>query len=146
MGRFYEQNPSMTTVLVRRPNGTSKSVEVSKSVYTALEDMQREYWRTERREARHTLSLDAMETQIAIAEVGSDPVERLIDEYNRRCLARALSSLSTIQLRRFLMHAVAQVSIKEIAAQESCSERAVKYSLSKARKKMRKVLSRGFPS
>lgn len=39
------------------------------------------------------------------------------------------------------MHAVAQLPVKEIARREGCSERAVKYSLAKARKRMRELLA-----
>ena len=110
-------------------------------VADALRDMQREAWRIDRREARHTLSLDAMGTSVASTGPESDPGIALM----RRCrtdeLAAALSRLPAVQLRRLLMHAVAQLPVREIARREGCSERAVKYSLAKARKRMKGILS-----
>ena len=113
------------------------------AVAGALEDMRREAWRIERREARHTLGLDAMGTSVASTGPESDPGIALM----RRCrtdeLAAALSRLPAVQLRRFLMHAVAQLPVREIARREGCSERAVKYSLARARRRMRALLTDG---
>ncbi|HIY51978.1 MAG TPA: sigma-70 region 4 domain-containing protein [Candidatus Olsenella avicola] len=58
-------------------------------------------------------------------------------------LAAALSRLPAVQLRRLLMHAVAQLPVREIARREGCSERAVKYSLARARRRMRALLTDG---
>lgn len=93
--------------------------------------MRREAWRIERREARHTLSLDAMGTSVASTGPESDPGFALM----RRCradeLAAALSRLPAVQLRRLLVYAVARLPVREIARREGCSERAVKYSLAR---------------
>ena len=63
-----------------------------------------------------------------------------------KALFIALKALTSTQLRRLLMHAVVQLSIREIARREGCSERAVKYSLARARKRMKEILPEGFPS
>ena len=130
-----------TVVIVAGPGGTPVPVEVDAAVAAALEDMRREAWRIDRREARHTLSLDAMGTSVASTGPESDPGIALM----RRCrtdeLAAALSRLPAVQLRRLLMHAVAQLPVREIARREGCSERAVKYSLARARKRMKGILS-----
>ena len=62
-----------------------------------------------------------------------------------KTLRLALSELSSAQLRRLLMHAVAQLPVREIARREGCSERAVKYSLARARRKMKEILPEGSP-
>lgn len=49
----------------------------------------------------------------------------------------AVAALSPVQMRRILMHDVALLPIREIAEREGCSERAVKYSLHRARKRLR---------
>ena len=132
-----------TVVSVAGPGGASILVEVDSTVAGALEDMRREAWRIERREARHTLSLDAMGTSVASTGPESDPGFALM----RRCradeLAAALSRLPAVQLRRLLVHAVARLPVREIARREGCSERAVKYSLARARRRMRALLTDG---
>lgn len=134
------------SVTVAFPGGTRVSVEVTDEVAGALKDMQRESWRIERREARHTLSLDAMDSFVPPAGPESEPGFGLLSKCRTDELVAALAQLPAVQLRRLLMHAVAQLPVREIALREGCSERAVKYSLARARKKMREILPEGFPS
>ena len=129
------------SVTVAFPGGARVSVEVTDEVASALRDMQREIWRIERREARHTLSLDAMGTFVASTGPESEPGFDLLSKCRTGELVAALVQLPAVQLRRLLMHAVAQLPVKEIARREGCSERAVKYSLAKARKRMRELLA-----
>ena len=129
------------SVTVTCSSGAKISVEVTEEIADALESMQRETWRIERREARHTLSLDAMGTFIAVAGPESDPASGLLGRCRTDELVAALAQLPAVQLRRLLMHAVAQLSVKEIARREGCSERAVKYSLARARRRMRELLT-----
>lgn len=132
-----------TVVIVAGPGGTPVPVEVDAAVAGALRDMRREAWRIERREARHTLGLDAMGTSVASTGPESDPGFALM----RRCradeLAAALSRLPAVQLRRLLVYAVARLPVREIARRDGCSERAVKYSLARARRRMRALLTDG---
>ena len=142
----YDPNPVRlsvhgASVTVTCPSGAKISVEVTEEIADALESMQRETWRIERREARHTLSLDAMGTFVAVAGPESDPASGLLGRCRTDELVAALVQLPAVQLRRLLMHAVAQLSVKEIARREGCSERAVKYSLARARRRMRELLS-----
>ena len=130
-----------TVVNVAGPGGASILVEVDSTVAGALEDMRREAWRIERREARHTLSLDAMGTCTAVADERMSPEAVLMRRCDSDGLLKTLTLLSPVQLRRLLMHAVAQVPVKEIAARERCSERAIKYSLARARRQMRALLT-----
>lgn len=120
--------------------------DVPPSIADAITEMKRESWRIERREKRHTLSLDAMASSPACSSHESHPELRLLRRCNDSELLRALFMLTGIQLRRLLMHAVTQLSIREIARREGCSERAVKYSLARARKRMKEILPEGFPS
>ena len=67
-------------------------IAVGRDVAEALDDLQREWWRIERREARHTLSLDAMLPQV-LADPSSNPEEMLARRYeSRRWLARSQHS------------------------------------------------------
>ena len=143
---FYDpgsarRNTHGASVAVACPGGARISVEVTEEVAGALEDMQREAWRIERREARHTLSLDAMDSFVVPAGPESDPGFALLSKCRTDELVAALEQLPAAQFRRLLMRAGAQLSIKEIALREGCSERAVKYSLTKARKRMRELLA-----
>lgn len=151
MARFYgcdsdDQGKRVVSVATGCSDGAQISVEVTDEVADALRDMQREAWRIERREARHTLRLDAMDSFVAVAGLESDPASGLLDRCRTDELVGALAQLPAVQLRRLLMRAVAQLSVREIARREGCSERAVKYSLAKARRKMKEILPEGFPS
>lgn len=96
-----------TVVNVAGPGGASILVEVDSTVAGALEDMRREAWRIERREARHTLSLDAMGTCTAVADERMSPEAVLMRRCDSDGLLKTLTLLSPVQLRRLLMHAVA---------------------------------------
>jgi len=148
---FYDLNSVRrgahgASVTVAFPGGARVSVEVTGEVAGALEDMQRETWRIERREARHTLSLDAMGPFVASTGPESEPGFGLLSKCRTDELVAGLAQLPAVQLRRLLMHAVAQLPVREIARREGCSERAVKYSLARARKRMKEILPEGFPS
>lgn len=132
-----------TVVIVAGPGGTPVPVEVGAAVADALRDMRREAWRIERREARHMLGLDAMGPSAAPAGPESEPGFGLLSKCRTDELAAALDQLPAVQLRRLLMHAVAQLPVREIARREGCSERAVKYSLARARRRMRALLTDG---
>lgn len=132
-----------TVVIVAGPGGTSVPVEVDAAVADALRDMRREAWRIERREARHTLGLDAMGPSVASTGPESDPGFALMKHCQADELVAALSRLPKVQLRRLLMHAVVRLPVREIARREGCSERAVKYSLARARRRMRALLTDG---
>lgn len=147
--RPYKTNRALSAegdllVEMRVPGGIYVSVAVEREVKEALDDLQREWWRIERREARHTLSLDAMLPLIMVdASAGSESL--LLEKHAAKQLASAVSMLSPVQARRLLMHELSLLPIREIAEREGCSERAVKYSLNKARKKLREILGDDFP-
>ena len=85
------------SVTVAFPGGARVSVEVTDEVASALRDMQRETWRIERREARHTLSLDAMDSFVAAAGLESDPASGLLDRCRTDELVAALAQLPAPQ-------------------------------------------------
>lgn len=93
--------------------------------------------------AKTCASFAAMGPSAASTGPESDPGFALM----RRCqadeLAAALSRLPAVQLRRLLMHAVVRLPVREIARREGCSERAVKCSLARARRRMRALLTDG---
>ena len=99
---------------MRISGGGHVAVAVGRDVAEALDDLQREWWRIERLEARHTLSLDAMLPQV-LADPSSNPEEMLVRRYESKALACAVATLFPVQMRRLLMHDVALLPIREIA-------------------------------
>lgn len=144
MARFYDpcsdERGIAHAFVVRRPNGSEVLVEVDGPIAIAIEELQREYWRLERSESRHTVSLDAMPAFLVPSSNEPDPLSVVIRTCERAGLARALTDLPPKQLRRLLLYSVAGLTIRQIANRERCSERAIKYSISKARSKLRAVL------
>lgn len=120
-------------VEMRTSGGGRAAVAVGCDAADALDDLQREWWRIERREARHALSLDAMLPQV-LADSSWNPEEMLARCYESKALARAVAALFLVQMKRLLIHDMALLPIREIAERGGgCSERAIKYSLHKAR-------------
>lgn len=115
-------------------------------LFGEMRTMRRELWRTERRESRHTLRLELLGERIPADDRAATPEDHLMHKCESKALFIALKALSSTQLRRLLMHAVAQLPVREIAWREGCSERAVKYGLARARKRMKEILPEGFPS
>lgn len=129
-------------VTVSLPKGRFVRVEVTGEVMDALDELQREWWRIERREARHALYLEIMPPSMALADRADGPEALMLRKQEADELRRALEMLSEKEARRLVLHAVEGISVKGIAQIEGCSERAVKYSLAHARRKLRKILGR----
>lgn len=146
MARFCDYEPGYgdkraDRIVAWTVNGSTVKVVVSEEVLDALVELQRETWREERREARHTLSLDSIESFAAVAVDASSSETILLQRLDASTLVSELHRLTPMQLRRFLMHSAVQLTISEIASIEGCSERAVKYTLSKARRRLKIALS-----
>ena len=104
--------------------------------------MQREYWRLERREARHSWHLEGMsEGDLLNGECAETPEEALMRQVELAELRRALGKLPHVARRRFLLHHLEGLSVRTLARIEGCSDRAIKYSLALARKKLWELLS-----
>lgn len=131
-------------VVISVPGKKGIRVEISTKIMDVLDDLQREWWRLERRESRHVLHLELMSESMLPANLTDTPERHIIRRYTAEVLREALSSLSSKQARRLLLHAVEGIPIKEIARREDCSERAIKYSIAQAKKKMRDLLSDYF--
>lgn len=147
MSRFYEQHKVAGSeaqryfVAIKLPECT-KETEVSKAVYEALDFLQKEHWRIERREARHVLHFEMMQNQIQqMGTSAQDPALLFIQRIEKNELWDALRSISPTQQRRFILHTLMELTVEEIASFEHCSTRAVKYSLALARKNLREILS-----
>lgn len=147
MGRFYERRIAevegdehyLVTVTISAYD--SREVEVSREVFELLEELQREHWRMERRESRHSWHIEDMrEGDLPHKKHVTTPEQEMMKRLESETLRAALIGLPEIQRRRFLLHHLKQISVKSIARIEGCSDRAVKYSLALARKNLRKLL------
>lgn len=117
------------------------SVEISETIKDALIDLQREYWRLEKREQRHSVHFDAIpEAFVHYGLMLKTPEEILIEKYEARALLNSLFRLPAKQQRRMLLRHIYDLPIRKIAEIEKCSERAIKYSLTLAKNNLRELL------
>ena len=147
MGRFYEwktvgDGSDRCVVTIKTDARNAREVEAPREVCNLLDDLQREYWRLERREARHSWHLEGMsEGDLLNGECAETPEEALMRQVELAELRRALGKLPHVARRRFLLHHLEGLSVRTLARIEGCSDRASKYSLALARKKLRELLS-----
>lgn len=116
---------------------------MSRNVYELIDDMQREHWRLERRESRHSWHIEDMrESDLPYGKHVAMPEQLAMQRMDDEALGRALAALPEVQRRRFLLHHLEGLPVKAVARMESCSDRAVKYSLALARKNLRETLGK----
>ena len=94
--------------MVRTPDGKRTEIKLPRQVFEGIEELQREFWRTERRETRHSLHLASMdEASLAPNNPEKDPelifmekleseVERCSDRAVRRSISLARENLKEI--------------------------------------------------
>ena len=124
-----------------RPYKGIVEIEVSEELHDALIELQREFWRLDKRESRHTLHLEAMtENVLPTHKLPLDPATILVARCDTDKVCEALGQISLVQRRRFLMRHLDGLSIKQIAFLEKCSHRAIAYSLASTRKKLQELL------
>lgn len=147
MGHFYkwrvdEGDGGRCFVTIKVDAYTVREVEAPREVCDLLDDLQREYWRLERRESRHAWHLEDMsEGDIPGEGRVETPEQALMRQVERTELREALESLPLTARRRFLLHHLEGVPVKVLARLDGCSDRAIKYSLALARKRLREFLS-----
>ncbi|MEG0376217.1 MAG: sigma factor-like helix-turn-helix DNA-binding protein [Raoultibacter sp.] len=81
------------------------------------------------------------ERELPHSQYSKDPEQILIEQIEATEIKAALRGIPVIQQKRFLMHHLIGLSIKQIAKLEGCSDRAIKYSLALARSNLRNILS-----
>ena len=76
MPRFYEtdtesvnQSTKIFTVCFTDSTGNVVRVQVSRKVFDLIQELQREFWRIERRESRHCVHLDAIRTDLFLITI-----------------------------------------------------------------------------
>lgn len=148
MGRFYGKDFTggeggiRYFVTISTSGCNEVEIEVSREVYELLDEMQREYWRLEKRESRHSWHIEDMrESDLPHEKYVCTPEQAMMCRLESEALRAALMELPEVQRRRFLLHHLECVPVKVIARMEGCSDRAIKYSLALARKNLREMLS-----
>lgn len=148
LGRFYDKRidpncPDVKYLIsIMQVGGQRVEIEVPKQVYDELDDLQREYWRQEKSESRHTRHIEMMrECDLPHERYTKDPEQLLIEQIESLEIQKALHQIPLVQQRRFLLRHFIGLSIKQIAWLEGCSERAVNYSLIRARDNLQEILS-----
>lgn len=122
----------------------SIEIEVSKDQYVLLEEMQREHWRLERSESRHTHHLEMIpEWNLPKEAHVPSPEQMMIEHFENSVLCDALKQLPPVQLRRFLLKHYFELSSKQIAKIEGCSIRVIDRSILRAKEKLQQILKKG---
>ena len=148
MARFYDTRviedacSSRYFASVNRPSKGAAEVEISEELHDALIDLQREFWRLDRRESRHTLHLEKLgENSLPPHRLPPDPAAILAARIEADMIRGALERIPPTQKRRFLLRYYFSLSIKQIAHFENCTVRAIAYSLARARENLEEILS-----
>lgn len=146
MGRFYEKRTvvfdgEMHYLIQIAGFGAMGEIEVSKELCDELDELQREYWRTERRESRHSWHIEDMrESDLPNEKLVPTPEDLMMQKARDAALRAALLELPEVQRRRFVLHHLEDVPVKALARMEGCSDRAIKYSLAIARRNLRESM------
>lgn len=146
MARFYNRrivfDDASTTYLVtiREPGKNPVEIEVPKELFDEMEELQREHWRLERRESRHSVHLDAIpDRYIPHERYVKNPEEILVEQIEATEIRSALHQIPVLQQRRFLLRHLIGLTVKQIAEIEGCTVRAVEYSLVVARNNLQRI-------
>lgn len=127
------------------PNYGMVSVEISETIKNELIDLQREFWRLEKREQRHAVHLEAIpEVFLQNSRTAITPEDALMKKLDSRVFISSFLQLPLKQQRRMLLRYVYDLPIKTIAELENCSDRAIKYSLKLAKKNLKDILGEDF--
>ena len=134
-------NGQSKTVTYKFVTGETSVVEVSDEIAAFLAECDRTEASRERMERRHCFSLDAAEYEGTDYSDGTTPEASLIASIENDAvpvsLQRALSALTDIQKKRFLLFSLGK-TYQEIAEIEGTSINAVAKSITASKRKMKK--------
>ena len=75
---------------------------MTREIYELLDEMQREYWRLERRESRHSWHIEDMrESDLPHEKYVQTPEQEMMHRLESETLRNALMELPEVQRRRF---------------------------------------------
>lgn len=147
----FEKNCSDSVIVEVYDTTTGKMVpvEVSPDVAAVLQESQREIWRDDKAEDRHTYSIDAAEYEGGDYGYEDSYFEPTVAEQIAADLVldarekEAWDSLTPVQRRRLEQYAKNGHSLTKIAEAEGVSVQTVAESINAALKKFRKILRNG---
>lgn len=149
--RFYEcrtegaGDEERFFIIMKTSQQRAIEVEVPRLLKDELDDLQREYWKQEKREQRHTVHIEAIpDCYLPHSAFTNSPESALVKKLIAGELEDALLQIPTKQQRRFILRHVFDIPIRKIASIEKCSERAVKYSIELAKKNLKDILGEDF--
>ena len=117
----------------------------SEEIEEVLIELQREHWRLQKRESRHTVHIEALpEKSLPEDAYPKSPEIILIKRFESQCIAMALRGLPPVQFRRIAMRYLIGISSSSIAKREGCTVRAVNESLTLARRHLREALKHTY--
>ena len=99
MARFYESrniddSQAQYRIVVRTPDGKRTEINLPRQVFEGIEELQREFWRTERRETRHSLHLASMdEASLAPNNPEKDPELIFMEKLESEALFQAFQQI-----------------------------------------------------
>lgn len=130
--------------IVELPTGEFATVEISKDLKEALDDLQREYWKYEKREQRHTVHIENIPEALLPREaLHESPESAYLRKLQTARVIDAFLQIPEKQRRRMIMRYCLDYSVKKIARIECCSDRAIKYSIALAKKNLKNILHTG---
>ncbi|WP_276668292.1 RNA polymerase sigma factor [Senegalimassilia anaerobia] len=147
MTRFYdsryEEAATGLSVVIsfKHPHLGIIEITIDEGLLEVINELQREYWRLERRESRHSVHLESIpDIYLPHERDTKTPEQVLIERFEDDRINKALCQIPEIQRRRFLLRYLLECSIKDIAELEGVTTRAVKYSIALAKKNLRQIL------
>jgi DNA-directed RNA polymerase specialized sigma24 family protein len=146
--RFADQTVEVTLsdYLLENPDKTEADFAQLKAL---SDEMYLEQARAENAQTKKNVSIHALEeTDLCCVASAEDALLAAEEQAEKQKLrheiaAKALSTLTKVQRRRYLLHTVNGLTTREIAEKEGVSHVAVVYSLEQAEKKIKKVLAHG---
>jgi RNA polymerase sigma-70 factor (ECF subfamily) len=120
--------------------GVHRETEISRPVYKEFEDFVRIERNLTRWDERHTERFEQTEKMLSarMKNLPKSLEDTVFDGERNEHLRRAMQQLTEIQRRRFVLYHEFGLTYEQIAKMEGCSFVAVKYSVDKAKKAIRK--------
>ena len=130
------------SIIVYRPYLGSTEVEISEGLNEALRELRCDQGRVDKREQRHCRRLERLPKHLIPQRVyPKSPETLLIERYEKSIVWRAIALLAPKQRRRLLMRYYFNIPTRNIAEHEGSSMRAVEYSLRRAKKRLKGLLT-----
>ena len=121
-------------------HGESHDTQVPRNVFATYLRFEKDERNLRRWDERHREQSDLTETTLhrRALHLPRNVEDMVVDAEHGELLRRAIAELPEVQKRRFLMYHDDGLTFEEIATLESCTKRAIKFSVDIAEEKVRK--------